>query len=102
MPSGRSIATGKSAGAAEQRKVAQHCAQARFVMVDREPGMDRAGVVDDRDIVVLAGPIPSDVHEVSSLLQGCRRWRGRAGFSLFGLREASPWRRSEDLGEHRE
>ena len=86
----------------QRRQITEEAVKAGFVVIDREPGPDRAGVVENGDIVVLAGPIPTDVHAVSSLIVCCRRWRGRAGFSLFGLREASPWRRSEDLGEHRE
>jgi hypothetical protein len=70
----------------EQRQIAEQAVEAGFVVADREAGPDRAGVVDDGDIVVLAGSVPTDVHAVSSLLRGAVGGEAVPGSHLFGLR----------------
>lgn len=45
----------------ERGQIVEQAAQTGFVVADREAGLDGAGVVDDGGIVVLAGPVPTDV-----------------------------------------
>jgi hypothetical protein len=68
--------------------------QARFIVAYRQPSDDRTVVVDHGEVVALAGPVPSGVQASPSVMRTSVGSEAVSRFSLFGLHEASPWRRS--------